>query len=238
MAALCELTVAGPGKNALGTALMRDLLARLRAAGGRPVLVSGAGDAFSAGLDLKEVAALDRDGAERFLRLLDELVEVLFTYPGPTVACVNGHAIAGGCILVLCCDLRIAAGSPAIRIGLNEVPLGLEFPPRLLALARHRLPPHTRERVLLEGGLHAPAAALALGLVDEVADDARAVARAHLERLAASPPGAYAATKHALRAGILELSGEQQRRFREHIVPAWCAPEVKERVRARLERRR
>src|SRR5215467_7186523 len=141
-----ELTISGPGRNALSSVLMEHLIGEVRAAGGRPLLLTGAGGVFSAGLNLKEVAALDHAGMTRFLGLLDDLIDALYGYPGPTVAAVNGHAIAGGCMLVLCTDLRIGADDPAIRIGLNEVPLGLEFPPKLLALARARVPPRSLER--------------------------------------------------------------------------------------------
>jgi len=235
---LYQLTIEASGKNALGTALMISLLEQIRGAAGRPLLVSGAGDTFSAGLDLKEVAGLERAGMERFLGLLDDLVDALYGHPAPTVACVNGHAIAGGCILALCCDLRVAADDPALRIGLNEVPLGLEFPPKLLKLVRRRVPGRWVERVVLDGALHDPRTALELGLVDEVAADAHAVARGRLDRLAAHPRAAYAAAKHALRDGTLDLSEADRRHLRERVVPAWCAPEVKERVRAALKPRR
>jgi len=233
-----ELTVAGPGKNSLSSAVMQDLLLGLRSAGDRPLLVTGAGDAFSAGLNLREVASLDRPGMERFLLLLDDLIDALFGYPGPVVACVNGHAIAGGCVLVLCCDHRVAADDPAIRIGLNEVALGLEFPPKILALARRRIPRRWQERVLLDARLHPPRTARELGLIDEVAADPMPVARERLERLAAHPLPVYAATKRALRAGALDLPEEARQYFREQVVPAWCAPETKERVRAALAPRR
>ncbi|HLK12389.1 MAG TPA: enoyl-CoA hydratase/isomerase family protein [Candidatus Binatia bacterium] len=232
-----EITLAGPGKNALGTALMTRVLAEIRGAAGKPLLVSGAGDAFSAGLDLKEVAALDPPGMERYLGLLDDLVDALYGHPAPTVACVNGHAIAGGCVVALCCDLRVAADDPRLRIGLNEVPLGLEFPPKILALVRRRVPPRSLERVVLEGALHDPRRALELGLVDEIAADARAAARARLALLATHPRAAYAAAKQALRSGALDLSAEQRRDFRERLVPAWCAHETRERVRAMLRGR-
>lgn len=230
-----QLTLDGPGKNALSTALMTSVLQQIRSAGGRPLLVTGAGDAFSAGLNLKEVAAFEPVEMARYLLLLDELIDALFDYPGPTVACVNGHAIAGGCVLVLCCDLRVAADDPRIRIGLNEVARGLEFPPKILALARHRVPPRSVTRVLLEGGLHDPRAAFQHGLVDEVSADAAATARAHIATLAAHPRAVYTSTKRALRAGALALSEEQRRHFDQHVVPAWCAPEVKTRVLAALK---
>jgi len=233
-----RLEMAGPGRNALSTAVMRDIIDQLDRAGGRPVLLTGAGPTFSAGLDLKEVASLDARGMERYLFLLDELIDAVFDYPGPTVACVNGHAIAGGCVLVLCCDLRVAVDDPAVRIGLNEVALGLEFPPKILRLAEHRLPRHMITRVLLEAGLHAPRTALALGLVDEVAAEAMSAATAALERLAAHPRAVYASTKATVRRGALALGAEAQRHLRETVVPAWCAPAVKERVAAALKPRR
>src|SRR5258707_15297863 len=160
------LTIRGPGKNALSTPVMQDIMAQLRAAGGRPVLLKGDTGGFSAGLKLKEVAGLDRDGMLRFLELLEEMVDTVFNYAGPTVAAVNGHAIAGGCVLALCCDHRIATDDRSIRIGLNEVALGLEFPPRVMGVVRRRVPPRSIERVTLEAGLHDPRRALELGLID------------------------------------------------------------------------
>jgi Delta3-Delta2-enoyl-CoA isomerase len=233
-----DLTITGAGKNALATGVMQDLLGKLREAGGRPMLVTGAGDAFSAGLNLKEVASLDAAGMERFLLLLDELIDALYGYEGPTVAAVNGHAIAGGCVLALCCDLRVAADDPRVRIGLNEVALGLEFPPKILKLARRRVAPRSLERVTLEAGLHEPRRALELGLVDEVAADPLARGRALLAGLAAHPPAVYAATKRSLRAGTITLGPEDRRQFREAVLPGWCSPETKARVEQALRPKR
>src|SRR5690349_6710653 len=91
-----RVVLEGPGKNALSTALMTKALAEVRAAGSRPLLLTGAGDCFSAGLNLKELATLDVAGMRTFLGALGDLVKALFLHPGPTVAAVNGHAIAGG----------------------------------------------------------------------------------------------------------------------------------------------
>jgi Delta3-Delta2-enoyl-CoA isomerase len=232
------LTLDGPGKNALSSALMESIIARLREAAGEPVLLTGAGDAFSAGLDLKEVATLDRAGAERFLGTLESLAEALFTYPGPMVACVNGHAIAGGCVVALCADYRVLADQPKLRIGLNEVALGVQYPPKVFAVVRHRVPPRGIERVVLEAALYDPHTALGLGLVDEVAVDVQATARARLETLAAHPREAYVAAKRALRADVTDLSEEAHRWFHDELVPSWITPAVKERVTAVLAPRR
>jgi enoyl-CoA hydratase len=230
------LTVAGPGKNALSSAVMQDVIRQIGEAKGRPVLVTGAGDAFSAGLDLKEVASLDAAGMERFLGLLDDMIDALFGHDGPMVACVNGHAIAGGCVIALCADLRVAADDPKIRIGLNEVALGLEFPPKIMKLARHRLSRHQVERALLEAGLYDPRHAVELGFVDEVAADPMARARALLDVLAAHPRPIYVSTKRTLRDGAVALGDADRRYFRDQVLPRWNAPAVREKVLAALKR--
>jgi len=235
---MVEITLEGPGKNSLGTEMMRFLRDRLRAAQGAPVLLCGAGDAFSAGLNLKELAGLDEAGMAAFLDALEGVICDLYLYPGPTVAWVNGHAIAGGCVLALCCDRAVAHANPKLKIGLNEVALGLRFPPRTWEIVRRRIPPRHHEQVLLGAGLHNPEAALRLGLVDEVSPDAGEAARATLGELAALPPAAYAAAKRDLRgakASDLVTDRACQERLRE-LMPAWTSPELKARLMAALKR--
>jgi enoyl-CoA hydratase/carnithine racemase len=232
-----ELVISAPGKNALTIPVLESLADGLEKAAGQPVLLTGAGDAFSTGLNLKELAGLDAPGVRRLLADLEALVESLFTHPAPTVALVNGHAIAGGCVLALCCDFRIAAADPRIRIGLNEVALGLPFPPKTLAMVRARLPPAAARRVILGAELHAPAAAKELGLVDEVSGDARGLAIGRLEALARHPHAAYARVKAALQAKALDVSEGERRAHEEGAVPLWTSEETRSRLAAVLERR-
>ncbi len=231
-----EIVMRAPGKNALSTALMTWFVSELESAAGQPVLIRGEGGAFSAGLNLKEIASHDADGMEGFLNSLEEMLDALFTYPGPTVACIDGHAIAGGCVLALACDLRIVAANPEIRIGLNETAIGLRFPPKAFAIVRARLSPHALERVVLGAGLHPPEVAKELGLVDEIAFDAQAAARAHLQRLASYPRESYARNKEAMRAGVMDVNDADARRFREEVVPLWSSPETKQRLLALLKK--
>lgn len=228
-----EILLEGPGKNALGTALLTHLSEALTAAGDAPILLTGAGDAFSAGLDLREVASLQTDAMERFLRLLVSVVEQLFRYPGPTVAAVNGHAIAGGCILAAVCDHRIATTDTRTRIGINEVALGLRFPPGLLGLLRYRVP--RLETAVLGSELHAPQGALALGLIDELADDVLSAARARLAVLAAHPARAYAESKHDLRR-MVTSDPEDEQRFLREVLPIWTGDELRARITSFLSR--
>jgi enoyl-CoA hydratase/carnithine racemase len=231
-----ELVLTAPGKNALGTGLMTWIRERLSESRGEPLLLSGSQDAFSAGLNLKEVASLDRDGMRRFLRLLDDTVSELALHGAPVVAAINGHAIAGGCVLALACDHRVMTASESARIGLNEVALGLRFPPRTLALVRLRIAAQHRERVLLGAGLHGPRAALELGLVDEVAADPLGRGRERLAELAKHPRGAYAACKQDIRGGTLARDEAALERFEGEALDAWVSPSVKERLLAVLKR--
>ena len=216
--------------------MIESILARLDAAKGEPVLFSGAGGVLSAGLDLKEVASLDASGMQRFIALVEELFARVFDYEGPTVACVNGHAIAGGCVLTICCDHRVMTTDERARIGLNEVALGLVFPPKLFRVVQHRVPPRALHEVTLRAALHAPKDALRLGLVDELAEDPRATSEARITELAAHPRAAYVATKRALREGVTTFSKAEYDAAIAATLPAWTSEEIKARVIARLKK--
>jgi enoyl-CoA hydratase/carnithine racemase len=233
---MIEIRMDAPRRNAISTDMMRFLLRRLDEAESRPLLLTGTGESFSSGLDLKEVASLDIGAMETFFRLLDLAVERLYTHPAPTVALVNGHAIAGGCVLALACDHRVAVDEPRFRIGLNEVALGLRYPPRILAMIRHRVPPQHLERVVLGAALCSPVEALALGLLDEVSSDPRPAAEARLAALAALPPSAYAATKRDLRGSVMAPVAKDEERFVSEVLPTWVAPEVRTRIAQALAR--
>lgn len=229
-----QITLSAPGLNALSAAHMTRLLQEVKDAGGEPLLLTGEGRAFCAGLDLKEVATLEEAGLANYLELLAGLCHALYHYPGPTVAWVNGHAIAGGCLLVLCCDQRICATDERIRIGLNEVALGVTFPPNILRMVRSRVPHHHLDEVLLGGQLHDPTNAKRLGLVDQVVADTEAHARATLIALAAHPRDGYARMKAAIRSSA--QMDELDHGLSRELASAWASPEVRGRLAAALKR--
>ncbi len=225
---MIDLVLEGPGKNALSSVMMRDVQARLAAGAGAPVLLTGSGDAFSAGLNLVEIAAFDEAGMRAYLELLEETIRALFLYPGPVVAFVNGHAIAGGCIFTLCADHRVCAPNPGVKIGLNEVALGLRFPRSVLQLVRRRVASQGLDEVVLGAQLHAPQGALRLGMIDELGD--LELARTRLATLARHPAEIYAATKAELREGVLVDDPAQLRAFLDQALPVWTAPALKQRL--------
>lgn len=227
---MVEIRIDGPGKNALGTARMRELLAAVEAAGDAPLLLTGAGDAFSAGLDLKEVYEADLDGMHTFLTLLTDLLVRLLHHPAPTIAAINGHAIAGGYLVAMVCDHKVMTDSPRARLGLNEVALGLRFPPRILRMIRARVPRNHQHEVLLGAGLHGPSDALRLGLVDALAADPVAVARERLEAWASHPRDGYLDAKRSLNAGVEAVSDAEHQRFVDEVLPVWAGAAIKGRI--------
>ncbi|NCG19412.1 MAG: hypothetical protein GWP91_10425 [Rhodobacterales bacterium] len=224
---MVTITLDGPAKNALGTDMMRSIVSQLQAADGQPVLITGSGDSFSAGLDLKELVRLDEAGMTTFLHDLDALVDALFRYSGPTAAAVNGHAIAGGCIVALCCDVRIGTTAQGARLGLTEVALGLRFPPRTLEMVVYRLPHRWVEEIIMGAALHSPKDALRLGLVDTLSDDCVGEATRRLKALSRHPADAYAAAKATLRGNIGVRNNDVDRVFEEEVLPVWCGPELR-----------
>lgn len=227
-----NIILSGAGKNALSTAVMTRAIAEIREAKDEPLFLTGDGDAFSAGLNLKELSTLDVAGMSTFLHALEELVTALYEHPAPVVAFVNGHAIAGGCVLALTADMRVMTARDGARIGLNEVALGLRFPPLTFAMLRARLGPAI-ERVLLEADLYRAPEAKAIGIVDVIAEEADA--RALLAKLASHPRDIYAATKLLVRPR-LTLSDADRDQFREQTIPYWASPEKRQEMLSLLDR--
>ncbi|MCP4810634.1 MAG: enoyl-CoA hydratase/isomerase family protein [Proteobacteria bacterium] len=231
-----ELVLDGPGKNALGSDMLRSIRDRLDAHPGEPLLLRGENGAFSAGVNLKEIAALDDAGMRAYLELLDEVPRRLFEWPAPTVAVVDGHAIAGGAIIALACDVRIAEDNPKLKIGLTEVAVGVLFPPMIWNMVNHRIPAHALNRVLLGAALVGPKKAAELGLIDEVVTDALAAGKKELARRSSFDGTVYRKTKAMLQDGVLDIDAAQAQAFADEVVPAWTSPELRARLLKALSR--
>lgn len=217
------IVLEGRGPNTMSTAMLERLLQEILDAGDEPILITGAGSAFSSGLDLD---ALERATADEVAALLDTMeraTRALFLYPGPVVAAINGHAIAGGCLLAQCADVRVGVDDERARFGMTGVVLGLVYPPFVPAVFRARVPIPHAETVLLGAERFGPKEAARLGLLDELAPPERVRQRAE-ELLAARarlPRAAYAAIKRAFREPAYADVLEAQRRFSSEAVASW-----------------
>src|SRR3989442_9618376 len=149
--------------NAIGPSFLDRLESLLGKVGdARAALITGQGSAFSAGLDLPALIDLDRVGMRAFVLRFEAVMMRVFELPIPLVAAVNGHAVAGGCVLALQADVRIGADRGA-RIRLNETPLRIGLP-SLVVETPPRQEPGPSLAVLAPGGRPgAPRGAIPLG---------------------------------------------------------------------------
>jgi enoyl-CoA hydratase len=191
----------------------------------RGLVLTGYERFFSAGLDLVMLYGLERAAMDQFIARFDAVMLRVFAFPRPVVAAVGGHAVAGGGILALACDVRVM-GAGAGRFGLNEIRLGVPFPASALEIVRYAVPMGSAERVLYEGELHEPHAARALGLVTDVVDgDVVEAAHAACARLAAMPAGAFETIKTSFKGPAVERARATLDPLRHAFVDAWYGPD-------------
>ena len=238
------LTLDRPPANAITPQLLNDLTEALDAAreedSVRAIVLTGEGRFFSAGLDLRGgidfAAAITPGGAADPFAALRDCLLTFLRFPKPTVAMLNGHAIAGGLILVLACDYRLGLDGE-YRIGLNEVEIGASFPRAASEIVRLRLTHQQASELLLGAALYPAQQAVRLGVVDELipADAFVATVLRRAARLGGFPRDAYAHTKAALVAeGIARIQADTPE---EAMLTAavWMTPES---VAARAEQAR
>jgi Delta3-Delta2-enoyl-CoA isomerase len=228
--------------NAIGAAWlerMNALLDELAASDARAVVVTGYGQFFSAGLDLPSLLPLDQPRMQEFIQSFTDTMLRLFEVRLPMVAAVNGHAVAGGCVLALQADYRIMADGP-FKIGLNEVPLGLGLPSVVVETLRCQVPPSSLLPIALDGRLLSPHEALELELVHEVAPDAALIERAvaWAKERAALPQVAFQQVKRALRRPVIATVKEDNSRDASRWTESWFSGAGQEQIRAAVERLR
>jgi len=202
----------------------------------KAVILTGSGSSFSAGVDLFRVL---RDGPEygrRFLPVLDHFLRAALTLPKPMIAAINGHAIAGGCILAATCDHRIMSEGAA-RIGIPELAVGVPFPALPLQIMSARVADGPLRDLVYTGRTVLIDEAKALGLVDEKCPSGMLMDRAMeiAERLLAIPAGAFALTKQAFYTPILERT-KQLADMNARVVDAWLQQHTYDTIRAYLEK--
>ena len=179
-----------------------------------PVVLTGHGDVFSAGIDFQysfEVFGSGDLGKIRaWYRAYRETNLRIFKYPRPTVAAVNGHAIAGGLITALDCDFRIAARKAA-KFGLNEVPIGIPMPAAYVEIIKYALGDQVGALTTLRGKLYDVAEAERLGFFHEVVEPGQLVATAIDYARCITPDcnTAYAMSKRALQDAVLRQIDER-----------------------------
>lgn len=231
-----ELRLARAPVNALNPALCAELtsaIADAAAQGVQGLVLSGGPKVFSAGLDVPHLLTIDdRDALKAAWETFFAAARALAASPMPVVAAIAGHAPAGGCVLALCCDYRIMASGP-FRIGLNETQVGLAAPEGIRRLMARVVGPYRAERMLVAGEMVEAERALAIGLVDELADiDHVSVrARAWLEELLKLPRKPMLTTRGFARADLIAALHPDFIQL-DRFIDAWNEPDTQAGLRA------
>ena len=213
-----------PPANAEDETLLRDLGAALDEARAddrvRAVVLTGRGKFFCGGVDLsaEEIVATKPVFRDTHLKLL--------TLPKPTIALLNGHAIAGGLVLVLACDYRLGLDGD-YKVGLNEVAIGASFPKVALEIVRLRLPHARAAELMLGAALYPASQATRLGIVDELfpAEKVEDTVLRRAARMGAFPRDAYAHTKLALVAEAVSRTLAESAEEAELTAAVWQSAE-------------
>ncbi|MEM8975319.1 MAG: enoyl-CoA hydratase/isomerase family protein [Pseudomonadota bacterium] len=145
----------------------------------RAIVLKGNGRVFSAGMDLKAAADVtDTAASDALVQSFNLAFAAVYGCPKPVIGALNGHAIAGGMVLALCCDYRVAPNANAL-FGLTEVRVGVPFPEVAYNVIADQLRPDALRRLIQFGENIDPQLALEWGAVDEIADLDHVVQRAH-----------------------------------------------------------
>ncbi len=203
----------------------------------RAIVLTGQGKIFCAGVDLPQLLEGGVEYVRQFLPALDEVLETLFFCPKPVIAAVNGHAIAGGCLLACCADRRLMAAGKA-RIGVPELRVGVPFPTVPLEIMRARTGSSFFEEVALGGATYVVPEALNKGLIDGVVEPEQLLAEAIIvaESLAAIRPELYALSKQQARRPVREAIDSRTRLDETEIAALWESAETHAAVQAFVER--
>jgi enoyl-CoA hydratase len=191
-----------PPANAMDVTLLREVLDAIEQLAQDPpraLVLSGRPGFFSAGADLKALPGYGPDQQRAMVASINEMALSVYELSCPVVGAITGHAIAGGLVLALCTDVRVA--SSAGRYGLTEVKVGVPYPQAAIGVVNAELAPHAARVLALGNELLDSAECLRLGIFDEVLEPDAVFPRA-LELaagMAAFPPEVYARTKRDLR---------------------------------------
>jgi enoyl-CoA hydratase len=167
-----------------------------------PVVFTSVGEVFSAGVDVKAFASLDKGGRVHFARAITAMTATILAIRAPVIAALPGHAIGGGLVLALCCDYRIAADAPGAKFALTEAKAGVPFPSGPAAIIRHEIPAPLLRRLALTSADASAHELHAAGVFDELcaAVDLQSRAQDAAEQLASQP--GFSAVKTQVRGGL------------------------------------
>ena len=188
----------------------------------KAIIISGSGKFFSFGFDIPEFLSYSKQKFTDYLIKFTNLYTYIFTYPKPVIAAINGHAVAGGCMLASACDKRIMVSGKA-KISLNEINFGSSVFAGSTEMLRFCVGDKNATEVLYSGSMYSPEEAQELGLIDIITNENDLMTEASklAIELSEKPAPAFASIKSLLRKSVAEEMKLKEKESIKRFVNIW-----------------
>ncbi|MCG8651004.1 MAG: enoyl-CoA hydratase/isomerase family protein [Pirellulales bacterium] len=223
---IVTVTIQRPKVNALNEELVDELNDCFRELskdkGVKAVVLTGQGSFFSFGFDVPGFMDYKKKAFERYVRKFSKLTQQIFLFQKPVIAGLNGHAIAGGCILALSCDYRVMVkGKP--KISLNEVTFGSTVFSSVAEYLRFAAGSGNAQKILYSGKMYSAEEALSLGLIDQAVSQRSFASSVHKIALeyAARDKKVFRSVKKLLRSETYKKIEKNEKRTITEFVDIW-----------------
>jgi enoyl-CoA hydratase/carnithine racemase len=197
----------------------------------RSIIITGSGKFFSFGFDVPEFLSYPKEDFIRYVEKFTNLYAYMFQFPKPIVAALNGHTIAGGCMLAIACDYRLMVSGKA-KISLNEITFGSSVFAGSAEMLKYCVGQRNAQSILYSGSMYSAEEALGLGLVDQVssesglAEDSMNVA----QTLAEKSSLAFKSIKNLLRNQIVEGMTRRDKKSFIEMAEIWYSESTWEKL--------
>jgi 3,2-trans-enoyl-CoA isomerase len=188
----------------------------------KAIIFTGEGKFFTFGFDIPEFLSYPRNDFIRYLTKFTDFYTYLFLYPKPVIAALNGHTIAGGCMLAISCDYRIMVQDKA-KIALNEINFGSSLFAGSVEMMKLLIGQRNAETAVYSGGMYSPEEALQLGLIDRIVahDELEMEARSIAEEYASKDGAAFKSIKYLLRKTLADDFSRREKNSILEFVDIW-----------------
>jgi enoyl-CoA hydratase/carnithine racemase len=199
----------------------------------RSIIFTGSGKFFSFGFDVPEFLSYPKNDFIKYLEKFTNLYTYVFHFPKPIVAALNGHTIAGGCMLATACDYRLMVTGKA-KISLNEITFGSPVLAGSVEMLRYCVGSRNAQSILYSGAMYSAEEAFQLRLVDQVSseDDLTEDARKVAQELAQKDSSAFRSIKHLLRKPAAEQMIKREKDAILEFVDIWYSEQTWENLKA------
>ena len=197
----------------------------------RAVILTGSGKFFSFGFDIPHFMGHSREDFTRFLTKFANLYTDLFIFPKPVIAALNGHTVAGGCMIATACDYRIMVTGKA-KISLNEITFGSSVFAGSVEMLKACVGHRNAETILCSGFMYSAEQALELGLIHRIASeqDLLQAAQRVAEDFADRDSRAFQSIKHLLRKPIAVEMKKKEKESILEFVDIWYSSETRAQI--------